>query len=153
MFPLRLTSDGKIFVHGLEDDTYTITEVETDNGYTLLKDNIEVVISAAEGDICNWYDTDALGVVQNDDRYTHIQKHLEHRLLTASATVDGNTVDMNKDGESVNAFAPFKVVNTRGFDLPRTGSNGNWMFPIIGVLTMMGAAAVIAVVLRKKKSH
>ena len=148
------TSDGKIFVHGLEDDTYTITEVETDNGYTLLKDNIEVVISAAEGDICDWYDTDVLGVVQNDERYTHIQKHLEHRLLTASATVDGNTVDMNKDGESVNAFAPFKVVNTRGFDLPRTGSNGNWMFPVIGGFVMLCAAAVITMVLRsKKKSH
>ena len=145
------TSEGKILVHGLEDDTYTITEVETDNGYTLLKDDIEVVISTAEGELCDWYDTDALGVVQNDDRYTHIQKHLEHRLLTASATVDDNDVDMNKDGDSVNAFAPFKVVNTRGFDLPRTGSNGNWMFPVIGVLTMMGAAAVIAVLLRSKK--
>ena len=145
------TSEGKILVHGLEDDTYTITEVETDNGYTLLKDDIEVVITADEGELCDWYDTDALGLIQNDERYSSIQKHLEHHLLTASATVDGNDVDMNKDGESVNAFAPFKVVNTRGFDLPRTGSNGNWMFPVIGVLVMMGAAAVIAMVLRSKK--
>ena len=68
--------------------------------------------------------------------------------------MDGNAVDMNKDGESVNAFAPFKVVNTRGFDLPRTGSNGNWMFPVIGGFVMLCAAAVIAAVLRsKKKSH
>ena len=145
------TDSGKIFVRGLEDDTYTITETKTDNGYTLLKDDIQVVITTAEGDLCDWYDNDVLGVVQNDDRYTHIQKHLEHRLLTASATVDGNDVDMNKDGESLNAFAPFKVVNTRGFDLPRTGSTGNWMYPVIGVLVMMGSAAIIFFVVRSKK--
>ena len=145
------TDSGKIFVKGLEDDTYTITEVETDNGYTLLKDDIEVVITASEGALCDYYDEDALGVVQNDSRYTHIQKHLEHKLLTASATVDGNNVDMEKDNASVNAFAPFKVVNTRGFDLPRTGSAGNWMYPVIGVIVMMSAAAVIIFVLRSKK--
>ena len=145
------TDSGKIFVRGLEDDTYTITETKTDNGYTLLKDDIQVVITTAEGDLCDWYDNDVLGVVQNDERYTHIQKHLEHRMMTASATVDGNDVDMNKDGESVNAFAPFKVVNTRGFDLPRTGSNGNWMYPVIGVLVMMGSAAIIFFVVRSKK--
>ena len=110
-----------------------------------------MVITTAEGDLCDWYDNDVLGVVQNDERYTHIQKHLEHRMLTASATVDGNDVDMNKDGESVNAFAPFKVVNTRGFDLPRTGSTGNWMYPVIGVLVMMGSAAIIFFVVRSKK--
>ena len=148
------TDDGKIFVRGLEDDTYTITETQTDNGYTLLRDDIEVVITAAEGELCDFYENDVLGVVQNDDRYTHIQKHLEHRLLTASATVDGNGVDMNPDGTSINAFAPFKVVNTRGFDLPRTGSAGNWMYPVIGVLVMMASAAVIFFVLRsKKKAH
>jgi len=60
---------------------------------------------------------------------------------------------MKAHDDSANACAPLAVVNTRGFDLPRTGSNGNWMFPVIGILVMMGAAAVIAVVLRKKKSN
>ena len=148
------TEDGKIFVRGLEDDTYTITETKTDNGYTLLKDDIQVVITTAEGELCDWYDNDVLGVVQNDERYTHIQKYLEHRLLTSSATVDGNDVDMNPDWDSLNAFAPFKVVNTRGFDLPRTGSTGNWMYPVIGILVMMGSAATIFFVVRsKKKTH
>ena len=145
------TDDGRIFVRCLEDDEYTITEVKTDNGYTLLRDDIKVVISAAEGELCSIYDEDTLGVVQNDERYTHIQKHLEHHLLTASATVDGNTVDMNPDGNSEHAFAPFKVVNTRGFDLPRTGSAGNWMYPVVGVLVMLVSAAIIFFVVRRKK--
>lgn len=46
------------------------------------------------------------------------QKHLEHSLLTASATVDGNAVTMLTDNGSVNAEAPLRVVNTPGFDCP-----------------------------------
>ena len=103
---------------GLEDNTYTITEVRTDNGYTLLKDDIEVVISQAETTkICDIYASDVLGLIQNDPRYATIihdtgdlknmpQKHLEHRLLTASATVDGNAVTMLTDNGSANAEAP-----------------------------------------------
>ena len=64
---------GKIVVKGLEDDTYTITEVRTDNGYTLLKDDIEVVISQAETtEICDIYASDVLGLIQNDPRYATI---------------------------------------------------------------------------------
>lgn len=46
-----VTSDGaygKIVVKGLEDDEYVLTEVETANGYVLLRDPIHVVITAAE---------------------------------------------------------------------------------------------------------
>ena len=144
------TDAGKIIVRGLEDDAYTITEIKTDNGYTLLKDNIKVVIEANDGESCDWYENDTLGVVQNDPRYTHIQKHLEHRLLTASAAVDGNNVDMTEDNGSVNALVPLTVVNTKGFDLPRTGSRGNWMFPVIG-FAVAGIAAGVVFLLRKKR--
>ena len=144
------TDEGKIVIKGLENDSYTIAETRTDNGYTLLKDNIEIVIKSEASDtLCDCYD-DTLGVVQNDGRYIHIQKHLEHYLLTASATVDGNAVDMDEDKGSVNALAPLTVVNTRGFDLPQTGSNGTWMFPVIGGAFMI-LAAVVIFLLRKKK--
>lgn len=155
---------GKIVVKGLEDDTYTITEVRTDNGYTLLKDDIEVVISQAETTkICDIYASDALGLIQNDPRYATIindtgdlknmpQKHLEHHLLTASATVDGNAVTMLTDNGSANAEAPLRVVNTRGFDLPKTGDNGTMMFTIVGILLMVGAAVVLYAVSSKKSA-
>ena len=125
-----------------------MTETQTASGYTLLRDDIEIVITSVEGELCDCYD-DELGVIQNDERYTHIQKHMEHKLLTASATVDENDVNMEADGGSVNALAPLTVVNTRGFDLPRTGSNGNWMFPIIG-LSVAAVAVVVFLILRKK---
>ena len=129
-------SSGKVVVKGLEDDTYRITEVRTDNGYTLLKEDIEVVISQAE--------TTALC----DD----VDGSVEHHLLTASAKVDGNPVTMLADGGSANAEAPLTVVNTRGFDLPETGDNGTMMFTIVGILLMAGAVAALIFVNRKKSA-
>ena len=154
--------EGLVIVKGLEDDSYTVTEVRTDNGYTLLKDDIKIVISQIETiDICDIYASDVLGLIQNDPRYATIindtgdlknmpQKHLEHHLLTASATVDGNKVNMLEDDGSVNASVPLTVVNTRGFDLPKTGDNGTMMFTIFGILAMASAAAFLVLISRKK---
>ena len=77
---------------------------------------------------------------------------LEHHLLTASATVDGNEVNMLNDRGSENAHAPLTVVNTRGFDLPETGDNGTMMFTVFGILAMAGAVVVIVLASRKKNT-
>ena len=155
-------SKGKIIVKGLEDDAYTLTEVRTDSGYVMLKKGIDVVISRKDtADSCGIYGTDVLGLIQNDPRYQGLgpkainavqQKHLEHKLLTASATVDGKKVNMVEDNGSVNAEAPLTVVNTRGFDLPKTGDHGTWMYSIGGVLLMAVAASAMFFALRKKGS-
>ena len=156
--------EGLVIVKGLEDDSYTVTEVRTDNGYTLLKDDIKIVISQVETvDLCDIYASDVLGLIQNDPRYATVindtgdlknmpQKHLEHHLLTASATVDGNKVNMLEDDGSVNASVPLKVVNTSGFDLPQTGDNGTWMFSVVGILMMAGAACFLLVLVTKKRT-
>ena len=158
------SGEGLVIVKGLEDDSYTVTEVRTDNGYTLLKDDIKIVISQVETvDLCDIYASDVLGLIQNDPRYATVindtgdlknmpQKHLEHHLLTASATVDGNKVNMLEDDGSVNASVPLKVVNTRGFDLPQTGDNGTWMFSVVGILMMAGAACFLLVLVTKKRT-
>ena len=169
---------GKIIIKGLEDDVYTITEVRTDDGYTLLKEDIEVVISQVESNVlCEIYGTDVAGLIQNDPRYAEAiiqeaiqkgymktdgnladvlnnmpQKQLAHKLLTASATVDGNDVNMLTENGSVNALAPLTVVNTPGFDLPQTGDNGVWMYGVIGI-TMMAMAMLVIVVATKKSKN
>lgn len=156
-------NQGKIVVKGLEDDTYTITEVQTANGYTLLKENIQVVISRAETTtLCDIYASDVLGLIQNDPRYATIihdtgdlhnmpQKHLEHHLLTASATVDSNAVTMLTDNGSANAEAPLKVVNTPGFDLPRTGDNGTRWLTIAGTLLILCAGSCVGLLIDSKR--
>lgn len=123
--------DGHIRIKGMEDDAYIFTEVQTDEGYTLLKDSIHITITAdGRGEYCN-----TCGI----------------ELLTASATVDGNAVQMEEDDSSVSAIVPLTVVNTKGFDLPQTGDNGVWMYGVIGILAMAASVAAIVIVCRKKK--
>lgn len=156
---------GKIIVKGLEDDEYVLTEIETANGYVLLKDAIHVVITAADDATrpCTAYTKDVLGVLQNDPHYAfdggfdlHLagipQQALIYNYLTASATVDGNAVEMLSDNGSANTEAPLKVVNTPGFDLPDTGDNGTMLLSVIGIAVMAGAAVVIFLATRKKET-
>ena len=108
-------SSGHIIVKGLEDDTYSLIEVATDKGYILLADAIELVIKTGESGTCEQCAT---------------------KLLTASATVNGKDVTMT-DG---NAIVPLTVLNNPGFDLPKTGGRGVWMYTVGGVLLLSAAA-------------
>ena len=146
-------------LYGLEDDEYLITEIQTDDGYTLLKDGIHFVITAVDDAArpCGVYAEDVLGLVQNDPRYVTFDgyKQLAHNHLTASATVDGDAVEMEEDPwsgyDSQNAVVPMTVINTRGPELPKTGDNGVWRYSVYGILLMSVAAAAIILVARKKK--
>ena len=119
-------SNGHIIVKGLEDDAYSLTETATDKGYVLLKEAVKIVITTKENGAC---------------------EKCGAKLLTASATVNGKDVTMT-DG---NAIVPLTVVNNPGFDLPKTGGRGVWMYTVGGVL-LLGAAAFIVVKSRKHKS-
>ena len=120
-------AQGHIVVKGLEDDTYFLTEITTDKGYVLLKESVKIVITTKENGAC---------------------EKCGAKLLTASATVNGKDVTMT-DG---NAIVPLTVVNNPGFDLPKTGGYGTWMFTIGGV-ALLGAAAFIVIRSRKHKSE
>ena len=120
-------SSGHIVVKGLEDDVYSLTEIATDKGYVLLKEAVKIAIKTAENGQC-----EKCGAA----------------LLTASATVNGKDVSMT-DG---NAIVPLTVVNNPGFDLPKTGGYGTWMFTIGGV-ALLGAAAFIVIRSRKHKNE
>lgn len=146
---------GKLAIYGCEDDTYVLTETQTDNGYTLLKDNITIVITAADDESrpCGIYATDVLGLIQNDPRYVTFTgyKELAHNMLTASATVDGKAVTMQAVNNSVNALVPLTIINTRGPEIPRTGDNGVWMYGVIGAAFILASAAVFYLALKKRK--
>ena len=118
---------GHVVVKGLEDDTYSLTETTTDKGYILLKEAVKIVITTKENGAC---------------------EQCGAKLLTAAGTVNGKTVSMT-DG---NAIVPLTVVNNPGFDLPKTGGYGTWMFTIGGV-ALLGAAAFIVVKSRKRNEQ
>ena len=118
---------GHIILRGIEDDTYTLTEVATDKGYVLLHDPVKVVVTTKEDGTC---------------------ERCGAALLTASATVNGEPVSMT----DANAVVPLRIINNPGFDLPKTGGYGVWMYTVGGVL-LLGAAAFIVVKSRKHKSE
>ena len=120
-------SSGHIIVKGLEDDSYSLTETATNKGYVLLKEAVKIVIKTAENGQC---------------------EQCGAKLLTASATVNGKDASMT-DG---NAIVPLTVVNNPGFDLPKTGGYGVWMYTVGGVL-LLGAAAFIVIRSRKHKNE
>ena len=66
----------------------------------------------------------------------------------ASAKVNSKDVNMSEN----NSLVPLGVVNTRGFNLPQTGSYGTWMFTVGGVLAMGAAVLIIIRSCRKQKS-
>lgn len=119
--------EGHIILRGIEDDAYSLTEIATDKGYVLLKDAVKIVIKTAENGQC---------------------EKCGAKLLTASATVNGKDVTMSEG----NAVVPLTVVNNPGFDLPKTGGYGTWMFTIGGVV-LLGAAAFIVIRSRKHKGE
>ncbi len=117
---------GHIILRGIEDDTYTLTEVATDKGYVLLRDPVKIVVTTKEDGTC---------------------ERCGAALLTASATVNGEPVSMT----DANAVVPLRIINNPGFDLPKTGGYGVWMYTVGGVL-LLGAAAFIVFKSRKHKS-
>ena len=120
-------AQGHIVVKGLEDDAYSLTEIATDKGYVLLKDAVKIVIKTAENGTC---------------------EQCGAKLPTASATVNSKDITMTEG----NAIVPLTVVNNPGFDLPKTGGYGTWMFTIGGV-ALLGAAAFIVIRSRKHKNE
>ena len=122
---------GKVMVKGLEDDSYVITEVATDAGYTLLKENITVDITSSDSaTICS-----VCGKA----------------LKTATAKVNGKDVAMTEDNGSVSALVPLTVTNTRGFDLPKTGGRGNALIYGLGIAALLTAGGITVFYLRKRR--
>lgn len=120
-------AQGHVVVKGMEDDTYSLTETATDKGYILLKEAVKIVITTKENGAC---------------------EQCGAKLPTATGTVNGKAVSMTED----NAIVPLTVINNPGFDLPKTGGYGTWMFTIGGV-ALLGAAAFIVVKSRKRNEQ
>ena len=118
-------SSGHIIVKGLEDDSYSLTETATDKGYVLLKEAVKIVITTKENGAC---------------------EKCGAKLLTASTTVNGKDVTMSEG----NAVVPLTVINNPGFDLPKTGGRGVWMYTVGGVLLLSAAAFIVV---KSRKQH
>ena len=128
-------ADGVLKIYGLESDFYRVTELQTDGGYTLLKEDIRIYIGNDR--------TEEICAVQECN-------HMKHEFLTAHATVNDGSVTMKSHGESHNAIVPLTVINERGYEVPATGDRGTFFMPLVG---MVGACGLIgmSVILKKQR--
>lgn len=138
-------ADGSLIINGLEADTYVLTEIHTDAGFSLLKEPMTIVINQTIDEIIpstnTLYDSttaDTPVVINNGDR--------------ASATVDGSAANMSSDDTSANAYVDMVVVNTPTFVLPQTGGNGTLIFTLAGCGIALAAFAFV-MVRRSSKSE
>ena len=123
-------ADGSLQIFGLENDAYVVTEIETDAGYNLLKDSIDVVITA----------------VMSECENTFTCTHDVHHTLAAEGTVNGKAVSLSEN----NSAPQLIIVNERGFTAPETGDHGTFILPVAG---LMGAVALMAVMVFSRKKE
>ena len=115
---------GEIHIRGLKPGTYKLTETKTKDGYVLLKDPVEIVITQTNA-----------------------------TTGAATATVGGKAVTMNEDSKntgSATAEVPLTVVNSKGFDLPATGGRGIALFTIAGIAIVAAAGSLLFMRKRSK---
>lgn len=118
-------NNGEIHIRGLKPGTYKLTETKTKDGYVLLKDPVEIVITPSTK-----ADEVAKGVV--------------------SAFVGTKEVTMNADNGSDTAIVPLTVVNSKGFNLPATGGRGIALFTIAGIAIVAAAGSLLFMRKRSK---
>ena len=116
--------DGIAYLLGIDEGTYTLVETKAPNGYILPEDGLKLVIT----------DADEEGNVDGNATYT----------------LGGKKVDTFEDIAD-GSVATATIENSKGFNLPRTGGAGTWMFAVGGILIMAGMATAF-VKLRKKEN-
>ena len=126
-----VTSDenGKFKISGIDDGTYHLLEIKAPNGYNLLEDPVELVITATTANGQTWDGA-------------------------ANTALTALTIDVAGAG-AVNGVLDTGIVNVTvenngGATLPETGGMGTTLFYIIGGLLVVGAGVLLVVRIRMK---
>ena len=129
---LILTSaeNGLFNIAGLDDGTYYLREIQAPNGYNLLENDVELVITA---DTANGQDWNS-GIATD-------------ALTGLTITVDNGAA---QNGDLDTGIVNVTVENNQGATLPETGGMGTTLFYIIGGLLVVGAGILLVVRIRMK---
>ena len=114
--------NGKIFVYGLEADTYGMTEIATDNGYTLLEDSVNIEITPTDREInasvagVTGMDADAINSIvqfyhggiydENGDLVTVSKDYIKNKDANRPAIQDANGRTIGKTDMYVGDVKP-----------------------------------------------
>ncbi len=130
----KLTSDeeGYFSVRGLDAGTYYLRELTSPEGYNLLEDDVEVVITAVKANGQNWTGTAS-------------------EALTALSVRVNEPAVADDTREDDNGTLYIKVKNFPGASLPETGGTGTTIFYIAGGALVI-IAGLILIVRRRTRS-
>ena len=127
---LTSAEGGTFKIAGLDDGTYHLLEIKAPNGYNLLEDPVELVISATTANGQDWNS----GIAAD-------------ALTGLTITVDNGAV---QNGDLDTGIVNVTVENNQGATLPETGGMGTTLFYIIGGLLVVGAGILLVVRIRMK---
>ncbi len=109
-----VVTNGDVYVFGLEEGTYTLTETVAPDGYNMLSEPITVTIEQASEDGETW-----------------------------TVTANGVTTTGSVDSTGTITWPTLTVENNAGQELPGTGGMGTTIFYIIGGILVVGAVVVL----------
>ncbi|MGN1223684.1 MAG: isopeptide-forming domain-containing fimbrial protein [Ruminococcus sp.] len=144
------TTDNEIKIPGLDDGTYTLTEIAAPSGYNKIS-SLTLVISATTG---NTQNADAIG--PNIDNAGRTGEQLTAITLTNGTTTgDGSTTNpydsATTNDELTAGNVTIDVANSSGTQLPGTGGIGTTLFYVGGGVLVAGAGVLLITKKRAKK--
>lgn len=137
---LTTDTDGKLSqqIRGLDKGTYYLVETKAPTGYNLLKDPVEIEITATK----------------TGDKVTYSAQIVTRTEIGTSyenVTVNNKTIDLSlsQPTESQPVAVP-TIENSTGVELPSTGGIGTTIFYVIG--SILALAAGVILVTRRRMS-
>lgn len=121
--PVILTSDddGLFKVIGLDNGTYKLREIQAPDGFNLLPNDVEVVITADTNNGQDWSGTAA------------------EALTDLNVTADKEP----GNGQASTGIAAITIANNKGATLPETGGMGTTVFYVLGGILAVGAGVLL----------
>lgn len=128
--------DGLFSVAGLDDGTYYLREIKAPDGYNLLEDDLQIVITATTTNGQTWNGAAATALTG---------------LNVTTQLGDGEAVGPANGALDTGAVA-ITVENNGGSTLPETGGIGTTIFYAAGALLVLCAGVLLFVKLRMRKA-
>lgn len=129
--------NGLFSVAGLDDGTYYLREIKAPDGYNLLEDDLQIVITATTTNGQTWNGAAATALT---------------RLTVTTQLGEDGGVNGPVNGDLGTGIVNITVTNNQGSTLPETGGIGTTIFYAAGALLVLCAGVLLFVKLRMRKA-
>ena len=129
-------ADGNFIISGLDDGTYYLREIKAPDGYNLLEDDLQIVITATTTNGQTWNGAAATALT----------------ALTVTTKLGDEEAVGPVNGALDTGAVAITVENNGGSTLPETGGIGTTIFYVAGALLVLCAGVLLFVRFRMRKA-